>query len=546
MRKKLISLLLCLAMTVSVCACGDTTAGKTETESKVVSSETMKESAATPSTEQEEDKPLYPLVGEPITVKGLVMIERDLSNGRIVWDKVSEITNVNFEWIVVNKETLPVILAGGNWEFDFILSSIDNTLVNDYGQEGGMFADYNDYLEYMPHLQQTFEDYPEALKAIRETNGAIYRLPNIEESATMTQVRPYYRKDMLKEVGYEELNTVDDFYNALKALKEKLGTPAWCPPNIYETTYLGAWLYSAFGPAVTADFDDDGTGKVVYNRISDQYKYYLQFLNKLYEEELIDQEYLTIDNNYAKSLAMEGKTAFFAGEAHSLKEEHLNGDITNLGVLAPLTSEYDSERKVLAQLPVTVGGCFLNAESDYLVELCQVFDIMYSTEEVVEGTGLCGQSFTYGFEGVHWICNDDNTYELVTPEGFSGSFTDFQYNELIVANVGRATALKGYITSTPGNGQERQKGFAENVFPYACDNSEVFPASFLKFTPDEQTVITNKFTDIHKYTDEMKAKFITGVKDIDTEWEEYCSTVEQMGLADVLDMYQAAYDRWNQ
>lgn len=548
MKKKLVSMMLCLTMVAAACGCGQTENVEKEQESSVQKQESTAESTSSESSsEVVEDDSLYPLVDEPITVVGLMCGGEEIGDGRIVWDKVAEITGVNFEWIKVDWETLPVYLAAGDWEFDFIhYKDLDATTINDYGVIGGMFADYNDYLEYMPNLQKTFEEYPEALKAVKESNGAIYRLPSVAISATMTQIRPYYRTDILEEAGIAVPTTTEEFYQALKTLKEKNGAPAWCPRGLKEDAYFGGMLYSAFGPDVNPNFADDGTGKVVYNRTSEQYKHYLEFMNKLYEEELIDQEYLTVDNAYCLGLTQSGQTAFLGEEAHSLKDSDFADGEFHLSVLAPFTSEYDSEQKVLAQLPISVNGFFLNAESENLVPLVQALDIMFATEEVVEGSGLHGEAFTFGFEGVHWTKNEDGTYDTILPEGYEGSFTDFQYKELILQNAGRDTALEGYITSTPGNGQARQIGFRDNIFPYACDNSEVFPTSMLKLTDEEQNVITTKYTDIWNYVSEMKSKFISGVVDIETGWDEYCAAFETMGLQDVLDVYQAAYDRWNQ
>lgn len=67
----------------------------------------------------------------------------------------------------------------------------------------------------------------------------------------------------------------------------------------------------------------------------------------------------------------------------------------------------------------------------------------------------------------------------------------------------------------------------------------------LKFTEDEQYVLDSRLTDIQTYYKEMEGKFITGVVDIETGWDEYCQTLEQMGVQEVLEVYQSAYDRWN-
>lgn len=551
MRKKLVSVMLCLALAVSACACGSTQETQKSTDAseseKVESSVTTSESASQESEVVEEEESLYPVVDTPIKVTGLTAGKDMTNSDRIVWNKVSEITGIEFEWINVDGETLATYLAGGEWP-DFIHINLDSTLVNDYGVEGGMFADYTEYLDVMPNLSKVFEEFPSAKKLVKETNGAIYRLPSIEISATATQARAYYRTDLLEEAGLSMPRTTEELYNALKVLKEKNGEPAFCPRGLSETGYWGLVLYSAFGPSVNADFEDDGNGNVVYMRTSDQYKHYLEYLHKLYEEELMNQEYLTLDKQAVLALAQEGTTAFLGDEAHSLKDTDFKDGQFHLSACIPFTSEYDSEIKVLGQLDAGLSNFFINADSEYVEELCKAFDIMFASEEVVEGSGLYGASFCYGLENVHWKYNNDgsNTYEFILPEGYNGSFTDFQYKDLIIENAGLCTAFAGYITSTPGNGQVRQKAFVENVMPYHCEDEEIFPTKFLKFTSDEQYVITQKYTDIQSYMNEMKSKFISGVADIEKDWDEYCNTLETMGIKDVLKVYQAAYDRWNQ
>lgn len=66
--------------------------------------------------------PTYPIVEEPITVKGLV-VGRDLSvsKDRLVWEKVEEVTGINIEWINIDAESLSTYLAGNDWP-DFFSS----------------------------------------------------------------------------------------------------------------------------------------------------------------------------------------------------------------------------------------------------------------------------------------------------------------------------------------------------------------------------------------------------------------------------------------
>ncbi len=539
MFKKAISLVLVLCLTLALCACAN---GTTSSTAPTPSKDTPASSAAA----SEGEKLGYPVVSSPITVKGVV-VAADMTYPRTVWQDVEKVTGVKFEFENIEKDAAAVYIAAGNWP-DFFHCSMDNSQINDYGVTGKKFANYKDYLDLMPNLQQTFKDYPGARKIVTETNGEIYQLPNLEESATVVTSRLYYREDVLKAAGQKVPTTTEEFYNVLKALKKYNDGAAPLVCSIYETGYVGSLLYASFGPETNSDFEEDSNKKVQYNRLGDQYRHYLAFINKLYKDGLLHQEYLTLDGATQKSLAQAGKTVFMDGTAgHSLKESDFASGVCELSALGPLTSEYDNERVVAGAFPYNTGsGFFINAESKYIKEMARCFDIMFATEEVVPGTGLYGESFCYGNQGVNWdYSNAEKTeYKFIQPDSWTESFTNYQYKCIIYTNSGRATALKGCITSTPGNNQARQKGFVNNVQPYM--DKDPFPTNFLKFDEDEQSIITDYYTDIKKYVDEMHDKFISGVEDVnnDTTWNTYCKRIKDMHIDEVLKVYQASYDRW--
>lgn len=495
--------------------------------------------------------PTYPIVEEPITVKGLV-VGRDLSvsKDRLVWEKVEEVTGINIEWINIDAESLSTYLAGNDWPDFFHTDEFTTSQINDYGVLGGRFVNYLDYLDIMPNLAKTYEDYPEALATSTQLNGEVYNLFQVGgPTSTGTTARPHVRMDVLKNAGITELpKTVDELYDQLVILKEKNGEPGM----VYDVRFdvgMVPMLFAAFGPLHNLNMDDDGTGKVVYSRVTDQMKHYYEFLHKLYEEELMNREWLTLDSTSLDQLAKSGKVAYITGAAaQKLSEQDLGGNWENLGTMTPLTSEYDDTQTLAGRVDYrAVSGMYINKESQYVEELCKMFDIAFATEEVVEGTGLYGQTFTWGFENTDWVLNDDNTYDQIVPEEF-GSFSEYQEQLLRWKDFGRADTFGSAITSTVGNAQTRQKGYVENVIPYQI-TEHVFPAEpmgILKFSDEEQYVIDNKYADITLYVDEMQAKFITGVADIETEWDKYVATCEQMGLNEVLEVYQASYDRWNE
>ena len=83
---------------------------------------------------------------------------------------------------------------------------------------------------------------------------------------------------------------------------------------------------------------------------------------------------------------------------------------------------------------------------------------------------------------------------------------------------------------------------AMNTWAEYTDSEMKLPAS-VTLTSDESAAIGTKMADIQTYTSENMAKFINGDLDFDY-WETFVSTIEEMGMQDIVDTYQAAYDRY--
>jgi putative aldouronate transport system substrate-binding protein len=488
--------------------------------------------------------PSYPIVDEKINVKGALIGDSiNISQPRLVWQKLEELTNIHVDWETVSKDGMAVLLASNNWPdfFHRVSDPIDNTYINDYGVIGGRFVNYQDYLQYMPNLKQAFQDYPDAEKVVKETNGGIYQLPYIGKDCTAVVARMYYREDTLKAVGCKVPTTVDEFHDVLVKLKDYNHGAAPLTEDREE------FLWAPFGKGKNPDFEDDGTGKVVYNRVSDQYKLYLKYMNQLYSEGLLHKEYLTLDEATKLSLATKGLTVFGNDGLAGLAEDAFKSGKVELDQLAPLTSKYDGTQEVMGWRCSQPGSLMINSDCKYVKELCRMFDVMFATKEVAEGTGLDGTAFVYGPEGTTWKwSNSEHTeYEFILPKELEGkkAFGTYVYDSLIFWDLGRFDEFEKATTATEGNNKARQQGFVKNLVPYSEANP--FPGDYLKFTKEEQEVIDNDYTTISNYIKEMKGKFITGIANVDTDWDDYVSKVNGMGLKEVLKAYQSAYNRWN-
>lgn len=536
MKNKMLSLLLATVMAVSVCACGsekvETNKNSSETKQSTVVNQEVSEVV-------EEDRPLYPLVDEPITVKGVwVGINKSDSTSRLVWDKVAEITGVNVEWEVVASESLATYLAGGDWP-DFIHGPFSASMLYDYGVLGGRFVNILDYLDVMPNLVQTYEDFPLLEKSTTLSNGEIYQLAYVGKAATSVVVRPYVDPTVLEKAGVKMPTTVEEFEQALKDLKEYYGVVSFYPKlNIY-TECFAPMLYAAFGTGTNMEWDTDDNGKVYFPGMSDQMRHYYEFMNGLYEQELLHPELVTMEAALKAEMELAGNVAFIEYAPKKIPADE-NG-VHHITCVPPLTSQYDSTREILGTSYVDKGySIVINNESKYVKEICQMLDIAFAEEEVVEGSGLYGQSFVYGLEGEHFVKNDDGkTYSFIWPEGYN-SFNDFKQEKVMWTNFGRGDGLAGLVTDTPSNNQARQIGFVENVMPYT--EKVPFPNDLLVFNEDQQYIIDNKWTEIDTYVKKMQVEFIAGVTDITEGWSVYCETLKKMGIDEVIAVYQEAYD----
>ena len=541
MKKRVVALFLAALMVLSLCACQTSTDDKTTVAPDNQTTEVPTDGPTDePTTEAPKSK--YPLVEEPVTLKAVVVIANPCdSTERLAFTKASELTGINLEWTVLDYDSLATFLASGDWP-DLMFMNPSASQILDYGVIGGKLVNYLEYIDLMPNFAQAMVEYPAMKLAIQE-NGAMYRLPFVSMAATSAQARPHINTDVLAAAGVERPTTVDEFEQALKDLQKYYGEESVFMPKL--NNYANNWalmLFAAFGDLQDMLLDLDENGEVVFSHTTDQMKHYYEFMNKLYKQGLIHKEVATLDAATRKALELGGKIAFLdqAGANVTANEK---GEFP-VSALAPLKSVYNDNPKTKGNLGVAfTHSMFINANSKYIKELCQYLDIFYATEEVEEGTGLFGQSMQHGIEGENFKLNDDGlSYTFNVPEEYA---TGSAYQAQVIQwfNFGRADYLGMRIEDKPSNTQARQKAYVEYVLPYQETPAETFPGwGNIPFNEDQQSVIDTYWEAMVTYWQKMQVEFITGVSDIDTDWDTYVDTLKQMGLDEVMEAINEAWD----
>ena len=513
-------------------------------ESKVVSSETAtKESEVVEVSNLNEEG--YPVVKEPITitVTGKLSSNEDPWEGLAQVEYLSELTGVNLEMTGIHSEAWAQqkgLMLTSDDLADLIISA-DYTKEEyfKYGEEG-LFIPLNDLIEkYMPNLKALLEEYPEIKAMMTNADGSIYALPRFAPV-----VRDMHRRYWLNEVWVENLGlkmpeTLDDYYNILKAFKEQdangNGDPNdEIPLSGFEGKDANTGLIlNALGVNAKNDlygYTYDEAGNVYCVNTSEGYKEYLKFMNKVYEEKILDQEYFTQTQDQWKAKQQEN----LVGATQSAAMYNTAG--TEIGYnytqIDGLTSALNDTPMVTSWFKCTLIGA-ITKNNENPEATARMLDYFYSEE---------GGILAYvGVQGVTWDWVDESagTWDKLTKEGYETA-EKYRYVECVVGG------WPSYERMEFNMGQGSENALWLNAMSYKSSEHFVaeFPLSYFALSSDDAELVESYRTDLETYTTQMRADFITGKKDIDAEWDAYVKQMDKMGVAEILPIYQKAYEEY--
>ena len=225
----------------------------------------------------------------------------------------------------------------------------------------------------------------------------------------------------MDELGLDYPKTEEKFYNVLKAFKEKKGAK-YPLSSDSSAHFMSSILYgiitSPFG-LVKGDFYQLD-GQVHYGYAEKEYKDVLAWLNKLYEEELIDPNFAALDSETFNANVLNGVTG--AGIVSCTTPELLTsaGKETdpnfNFVGMPPLAAEDEDVAKSTQFSPLLNGRfAVITQDCENVEAAVKLLDYAYSEE----GNML----FNYGTEGISYEMVDGVAMEteLITnhPEGWS-------------------------------------------------------------------------------------------------------------------------------
>jgi putative aldouronate transport system substrate-binding protein len=216
----------------------------------------------------------------------------------------------------VKVEYIHPIVGQEKEQFNLLLASRDMPDIIEYnwyafpgGPEKAISDGYilrlNDVIDkYAPDLKEYLQHNKEADKQVKTDTGSYYVFPFIRgDENLLVSGGPIIRKDWLDEVGLNVPSTIDEWYTALKAFKEKKNATA---PLSFRLTYLNWGSFSgAYG--VTKGIYVEG-GKVKFGQMEPGYKDYMVTFRRWYAEGLLDKNIASVDNKILDSNITDNKT----------------------------------------------------------------------------------------------------------------------------------------------------------------------------------------------------------------------------------------------
>ena len=425
--------------------------------------------------------------------------------------------------------------------------------------------------EYAPNFYAYLQAHPDIAKEVTTDEGHIYCFPMIytytDNEATAWQEadeRPPFdetfiglviRKDWLDELGLEIPVTLDDWYTVLKAFQTEKGCEHPLSyvnmfaelSNCFASAYDVALPVSGYSGASAYVINEDG--KVEYGAMGDGYKQYLEFMHKLYEEGLLDPDYLVQDRTTVQTKALNDEIGAWvemmpAGIGTLVNQrlaENPDDTFYCVGVANPVATEGQQLKYKQASYPYRSAGAAITTSCQDVETALRLCDYLWSNEG--------NKIMNWGIEGVSYEMVDGypaltdamiNNTEGKTPSAMFKPY--YQLNGPFQVDHGNRMATKKNYSLAEGEVDESLA--ALDTWTY---NNGTIPTGLpggATLTTEESSEYATLFNEISTYVDEMRTKFIIGTESLDN-YDTYSMMLDMMGIDRCIELQQNAVDRYN-
>lgn len=561
-RTKMLALLLCAGLILGcLCSCSQTAqpattqpAGAATTTASTATADPATSSQATTGAEEPQQVDAFPISDELISLSYYIRINGAMSATMETYADVEffkyleDLTNIHIEWDHnTSNETFALMIASGelpdmiNWNLGNATGGVTALL------EDNIILDLTEMMpQYAPNYLAWMQANPEEDRAFKSDAGQYFQFVNFNcnwETMDMVYFNihgPQIRKDWLDKVGMEMPTTTDELYDVLVAFRDAdvngNGDPSdEVPFAVGNSLDALLTLAGSFG-ARNDIMMDPVENKIVYGPITDNFKKFLVYANKLYSEGLINSDFAV--NADAQGMITQNLAGFtISSMGSSLIANHaalLEQDPSYDYVSVPWLIGPDGYQCVCSDKNANPRATAITSACEYVPEAMRWLDYAYSEEG--------SYASTFGIEG--------SSYEWV--DGYPTIMDAVKTND---QGWSEEQSMARWMLGPINYPNARDDRFYMQINlsePYMVDiqtnwNLQTTEISLppMTLTPEESSTYSKLMTDIDTYHDEMILKFIIGEANLDTDWDTYVATIQGMGLEEALACKTSALERYN-
>lgn len=394
----------------------------------------------------------------------------------------------------------------------------------------GAFIALDEYFEYMPNFSRYLEENKDIKAALTTDSGHIYYVPQIVLTKSYVPCI-MYNKNWLEKLGVDEPETLEEFVELLRLFKANDMNGNGNTNDEIPMSLLESFLPYMFGPAFGLDLvngfyaDDDGIVHYAYYE-SEKYKKYLEFLNSLYEEGLLESGYTSVTRDDIAGRCKNDSTgvifdySWHMSTLYSSQYDSYDGEEGIFYGAKPLSGEYEGYYIGRS----AISGFFgVNSRSENVVDTVKALDYLMSDE--------CQELYCFGIEGKTYTVDEDGNRQ------FTEAAKDDRYMQQLGINPGclpsrqseEATDL--LLPSWHSSLDKELQKYVKEGFP------------FIFATKGESQAMQGYINYISKYVATQQVAFITGKADLDS-FDIYIESLFSMNVEELIAIKQTQYSRY--
>lgn len=462
----------------------------------------------------------------------------------LFWNQLNERTNVYVEYVEAGEsvalEQYNLMVASGNlcdviWEGDLIRDqSATSVYPGGYQKaiDDGIYMDLTDVIvNDCPNYYSLLQQYPSVYKDLETDEGILYCFAYILNATSAPNMGPFVRTDVLEATGHEVPTTVDGWYDAWKAMIDGGLIEAAVRPS--QAGVMEVPIATAMGTSGGSQFlINKEDNSVFYDPISENFREYMEFFAQCYADGIVHPDFYSMVNNM--DVIDKGTIASFSTMAQAIANQ-MNANYDYTAVPYPhLEGESGPLLETYATNISNFKWCTVSAATEKLDVIAKWMDFLYSDE----GIRICNFGFD---EGVSYEVLEDGSYKLLD----SMSERDEQRHTGIMNYTMKEGPSFFYWDNEYNIMDEKIKNIYSIWLDVSYEDALYSTMPSIGLSDSENETVAVKMTDIETYVETETMLWMTCQKEITDEvWNEFVSTVESLGIAEVVEAYQSAYDRY--